>query len=116
MNTPLTTLDLPSSLLSVSPVLAQRGFTCTLLTLAPDTETPLPASASPDEQLLFVVDGDIAIHTEGLTTIVNQGGAYVVKPAASPVLSARADVPSRVLRVEIPPRQVITPQIIAPRT
>ncbi|AOS44584.1 hypothetical protein Verru16b_01647 [Lacunisphaera limnophila] len=115
MNSSLTTLELPSDLLQISPVLKQRGFTCSLLTLAPDTETRLPASPSPDDQLLFVITGDIAIHAEGLTTIVNQGGACLLKPVASPVLSARAGAPSRVLRVEIPPRQVITPQIITPR-
>jgi mannose-6-phosphate isomerase-like protein (cupin superfamily) len=115
MNTSLTTLDLPPATLQASPVLAQDGFTCTLLTLEPDTETPLPASVSRDDQLLFVVEGEIAVHADGLTTLVRPGGACLVKPATSPVLATRTGEPARVLRVEIPPRQVITPQLITPR-
>jgi len=114
MNSSLTTLERPASALQANPVFNQTGFTCTVFTLEPDTETRLPASASPDEQLLFVVEGDIAVHNEGLTTIVNRGGAHLLKPGALPVLSARAGGLTRVLRVEIPPRQLITPQIIAP--
>lgn len=114
MNSSVHTLERPASLLNLTPVLARNGFACTLLTLEPDTESVLPASASPDDQLLFVVEGDIAIHLGGLTTIVNRGGAHLLKPGASPVLSARAGAPTRVLRVEIPPRQFITPQLITP--
>ncbi|RXK54992.1 hypothetical protein ESB00_03580 [Oleiharenicola lentus] len=114
MNSIITVLERPSSLLQSAPVLSQNGFTCTLLTLAPDSETSLPASPSPDDQLLFVVEGDIAVHADGVTTLVNQGEARLLKPGASPVLTARAGRPTRVLRVEIPPRQVVTPQIIRP--
>lgn len=110
----LITLEPPVSGLQSFPVLVQSGFTCTLLTLAPDSETALPASVSPDDQLLFVVAGDIAVHRQGLTTLVNQGGACLIRPGQSPVLTARAGRPTQVLRVEIPPRQVITPQLISP--
>lgn len=115
MNSSLTTLARPASPLQSTPVLSQRGFICTLFTLEPDTESTLPPSLSPDEQLLFVLEGDLAIHVEGLTTLVNQGGACLLKPGPAAVLTARADTPTRVLRVEIPPRQVVTPQIITPR-
>ncbi len=114
MNSIITVLERSSSSLESAPVLSQNGFTCTLLTLASDSESVLPASASPDEQLLFVVEGDIAVHADGVTTLVNQGEARLLKPGASPVLTARAGQPTRVLRVEIPPRQVVTPQIIRP--
>ncbi len=113
MNT-LTTLERSAPLLAINTLLVREGFTCTLLTFAPDSETVLPASASTDPQLLFVVVGDIAIHTEGLTTIVNRGSTHLVHPGRTVVISARAEEPSRVLRVEIPPRQVITPQLITP--
>ena len=115
MNSSLTTLERFASSLNVSPILAQRGFCCTLLTLEPDTETALPGRPAADDQLLFVIDGDIAVHTDGLTTIVNRGGAYLLPSGRSPVISARSGAPTRVLRVEIPPRQFITPQIITPR-
>jgi len=110
----LITLDPPVSSLQSAPVLAQSGFTCTLLTLAPDSETALPAGTSSDDQLLFVVAGDIAVHHQGLTTLVNQGGACLIRPGQSPVITARAGQPTQVLRVEIPPRQIITPQLVSP--
>ncbi len=86
-----------------------------MLTLAPDSETALPSGSPTDDELLFVVEGDIAVHTHGLTTLVNQGGACLIRPGQSPVLTARAGLPTRVLRVEIPPRQIAAPQIIHPR-
>ncbi len=110
----LTTLERPAPLLSINTLLSRAGFTCQLLTFAPDSEAILPESASADPQLLFVVDGDIAIHAEGLTTIVNRGGTFLVQPGRTSVISARAEIPSRVLRVEIPPRQIVTPQLLTP--
>lgn len=111
----LTTLERPAPLLQINTLLAREGFTCKLLTFLPDSEALLPESASADPQLLFVVDGDIAIHAEGLTTIVNRGGTFLVQPGRTTVVSARAGEPSRVLRVEIPPRQFVVPQLITPR-
>jgi len=115
MNSLLTTLERPAPVLQANTLLARDGFTCTLLTFTPGSETPLPVSASADAQLLFVVTGDIALHTEGVTTVVTRGGTFLVPPGRTPVVSARGEEPSRVLRVEIPPRQVVTPQIITPR-
>jgi glyoxylate utilization-related uncharacterized protein len=112
MNSSLNLLERPTAALTTTAVLAQNGFTCTLLTLEPGAETTLPAGRSPDEQLLFVVDGDIAIHAGAVTTIVNRGEAFLLAPGATPVVSARVGPPARVLRVEIPPRQAVTPQII----
>ena len=115
MNSSLVSLERPSLSLDSAPVLMQHGFTCVLHTLEPDTEALLPASSSPDEQLLFVVEGDIAVHTGGVVTLLNSGAACLVKPGSSVALTARAGTPARVLRVEIPPREVVTPQIITPR-
>ncbi|HWA26094.1 MAG TPA: cupin domain-containing protein [Lacunisphaera sp.] len=99
---------------TATSVLAQNGFTCTLLTLEPGAESILPASASTDDQILFVVDGTVAIHTDDLTTILHWGEAFLLRPGRTAALSARSDLTVRVLRVEIPPRQVVTPQIITP--
>lgn len=111
----LQTLARPASLLAASTVLNRQGFTCTVLTFAPDSETRLPFSTSADDQLLYVLEGDIALHAEGITTIVNRGDAHLLAAGRTPVISACANTPARVLRVEIPPRQVITPQLLTPR-
>jgi uncharacterized cupin superfamily protein len=112
MNSSLNLLERPASVLTTTAVLAQNGITCTLLTLEPGTESALPAARSTGEQLLFVVDGDIALQAEAVTTIVNRGDAFLLAPGATPVVSARVGTPARVLRVEIPPREAATPQII----
>jgi len=116
MTPALHTLEQPASLLHVTPVLNRNGFNCSLVTLEPGAASALPTSASGEDQLLFVVDGDIAIETGGLTTLVGRGAATLLAPADAAVVTARSDLPARVLRVEIPPRRVITPQIITPRS
>lgn len=114
MNSSLNTLERPASRLQVSPVLVRNGFTCTVVTLEPHAEATLPTGTSRDDQLLFVIDGEIAIDAGGLTTLVNRGAATLLAPGESPVLTVRSDSPARVLRVEIPARQMVAPQIITP--
>jgi glyoxylate utilization-related uncharacterized protein len=115
MNSVLQTLEQPSSPLQSIPVLAQNGFNCTLITLDAHGESVLPASHSPDEQLLFVLEGDLAIQTDGLTTLLSRDAATLLAPGKQAVLSSPTGMPVRVLRVEVPPRRIITPQIITPR-
>jgi glyoxylate utilization-related uncharacterized protein len=115
MNSSLTTLEQPAAVLHTTPVLNQQGFTCTLVTLESGAESALPASRSPDSELLFVVDGDIAVHADGVTTIVNRGDAFLLAPDKPAALTARVGAPARLLRVEIPPRQLTTPPVITPR-
>lgn len=114
MNSSLETLERPSSPLQCTPVLAQNGFNCTLLTLDAGAESVLTASQSPDEQLLFVLEGDLAIKTDGLTTLLSREAAMLLPSDKPVVLSAPAGSPSRALHVEIPPRRIVTPQIITP--
>ena len=116
MNSPVVSLEHPSRPLHTAPVLAQHGFSCVIHTLEPDADALLPASTSGEEQLLFVVDGDIAVHHDGVVMLLDRGAACLVKPGSRVALTARAGTPSRVLCVEIPPREVVTAQIITPRT
>lgn len=111
----LTPLDRPTRSLDASRLLARDGFICTLFALEPDAEATLPATPSRDDQLLFVVEGAVAVHREGVTTLVNQGEAHLLRAGVPPSLTGRSNGPTRLLRVEIPPRQVVTPQIIKPR-
>ncbi len=110
-----TTLPRTASVLPASTLLAKNGFTCTLLNLEPGVAATLPACRSPDDQLLFVVDGDIAVEAGAVTTLVNRGEAFLLAAGTAPLVSAREGARAKVLRVEIPPRQVVTPQIITPR-
>jgi glyoxylate utilization-related uncharacterized protein len=114
MQSLLHTLDRPAPVLHTTPVLNQNGFSCALLTLAPGTETELPPSHTPDDQLLYVVDGEVAVLARGVTTLLQRGKAMLLPPGKSTELAARAAAPVRLLRIEIPPRQIVSPEIIAP--
>lgn len=112
---PLHTLERPAHPVAIAPVLNRNGFTCTLLTLAAGVEAALPDSHSLDAQLLFVVEGGITVSSEGLTTVVDTGQAMLLPPGGgAAAVCAYGGALARVLRVEIPPRQVITPQLITP--
>ncbi|HEX2861709.1 MAG TPA: hypothetical protein VHN79_08715 [Lacunisphaera sp.] len=116
MNSLLTTLERPASPLAITPVLARNGFDCATIALEAGAESVLPAGHSNDDQLLFVLNGELAVQHDGITTLVNPGEATLVAPGASPVLSSPSGAPVSVLRVMIPPRRVVMPQIITPRT
>jgi hypothetical protein len=98
MNPSLHTLEHPSSPLQSVPVLAQNGFNCTLITLDAHAESVLPASHSPDEQLLFVLEGDLAVQTDGLTTLLSRDAATLLVPGKQAVLSSPTGAPVRALR------------------
>ncbi|HWA24754.1 MAG TPA: hypothetical protein VG734_03695 [Lacunisphaera sp.] len=112
----ITTLERPVSALQSAPVLNRNGFACSIVTLAAGGEATLPRNASSDDQLLFVIEGDVAIQSGDLTTRASRGEAMLLPAGDAPVVTARGDDTVRLLRVEIPPRQVVTPQIITPRS
>lgn len=114
MNASLQTLDLPAIKLLAKPVLNHNGFTCTQYTLIPGADAELPVSQSQDDQMLIVLEGEVAVLGRGVTTLLKSGSALVVAPGKTIELTARTATPVRVLRVEIPPRQVVAPQIFHP--
>jgi mannose-6-phosphate isomerase-like protein (cupin superfamily) len=109
MNPEITTLDPIVSSTVARNLLSREGVSCSLVTLAPGDETPFTDSSSSPEQLLFVVQGRITVRFGGVNTIVNQEEAYLL-PAGRPYsLAADRAGDARVLRVELPPRQVVAP-------
>jgi mannose-6-phosphate isomerase-like protein (cupin superfamily) len=109
MNPEITTLD-PVATSSVARTLLSRdGVNCTLLTLAPGDETPFTDSTSSPEQVLFVAEGQVTVRFGGVNTLVNQEEAYLL-PAGRPYsLAASRAGNAKVLRVALPPRQVVAP-------
>lgn len=111
MTSVLSTLERSSSPLQATALLARKGFTCTLLTLEPGGETSSPVSRSPEDRVLFVVEGTLALCDAGITTVVNHGEASLLGSSQSPLLAARDQSPVRLLLVEIPPRQILQPPL-----
>ena len=62
-----------------------------------------------------MLEGGITVDANGVAILVDRNAATLVPAGQSPVLAAREGAPARVLRVEIPPRQIVTPEIHTPR-
>lgn len=105
----LTTLERPSRRAYSLPVLAQQGFTCTTLTLDAGTELTL---SSPAEQLLYVLNGEVAVVSDAVNTIVASDHAHLLAPHQTATVAAQGDAPARVLRIEVPPRRSATADVI----
>ncbi|MEN9401923.1 MAG: hypothetical protein RL091_626 [Verrucomicrobiota bacterium] len=114
MNTVIHTIERPETGLLAKQILNQNGFVCTHYTLKPGADTELPTSMSNDDQMLYVLEGEVAVLARGVTTLLKAGSAMLMTAGKAVELTARAETPVRLLRVEIPPRQIVTPQIIRP--
>ena len=112
MKSQITTLDPVTTPLNAKTILAKEGYTCSLLTLAPGEETPRHDTTQIEEHLLFVVEGEATIGLGGVNTILAKDQALLVRKGQDHVISANPDSGAKILRVDVPPRQIVTPQII----
>lgn len=113
MNT-ITSLPPVTTSASSKIVLSQDGFRCSLHTLPlASTGSSFDVPESP-EHLLFVVDGEITVRSGDVNTIVNKDEALRLPDGKSASVEARDGENAKVLQIEIPRRQVVTPQILTP--
>jgi mannose-6-phosphate isomerase-like protein (cupin superfamily) len=111
MNPDITTLNPPASTAVTKNILSKHGFNCALIVLSRGDETARADSTQMAEHLLFVVEGEVTVRFGDVNTVVNKDEALLIpKEKEYSVLSHLGW--AKVLRVEVPPRQVITPQII----
>jgi quercetin dioxygenase-like cupin family protein len=112
MTSLLTTLDPVTTSLIAKTILAKEGYTCSLLTLAPGDETPRRDANQIAEHLLFVIEGEATIRFGKMNTILAKDQALLVRKDEEHVIVAHPGGWAKILRVEVPPRQIVTPQII----
>lgn len=113
MNPQITTLDPVSSTVHAKTILAKEGFACSLLMLAPGDETPPRDTDQVEEHILFVVDGEATVRFEDVNTILNKDEALLIPKGRLHTIVASPGGWTKILRVDVPPRQVVTPQIIS---
>lgn len=113
MNPQITTLDPVSSNVHARIILAKEGFACSLIMLAPGDETPPSESAQVEEHVLFVVDGEATVRCEDVNTILNKDEAMLIPKGKVHTIVASPGSWTKILRVDVPPRQMVTPQIIS---
>lgn len=111
MNSSITTLDPINTATHAKAILSHDGFRCTLFTLAPGDELSRPAEEV-DEHVLFVVDGEVTLRIGKVNTILAKEQAHHIAKGQHHAIAAHASGWAKVLRVDVPPRQVVTPQIL----
>lgn len=113
MNSPITTLDPVSSPVVSRTVLAENGFTCSLLTLGPGDETPPRESSQVEEHLLFVIEGEATVRLSDINTMLRPDDALLIPKGQAHVIAAGGSGRTRILRVDVPPRRIVTPPIVS---
>jgi mannose-6-phosphate isomerase-like protein (cupin superfamily) len=112
MNTSLTTLDPVASATRTKSILAKNGFECSIITLAPGDETPQRVSHHVEEHILVVLDGEATVQFGDLNTMLKKDEALLISKGQAHLLAAGPNGWAKLLRVDVPPRQVVTPQIL----
>lgn len=112
MTSKTTTLDSVPAPLNTKTILAKEGFHCSLLTLAPGDETPRREANQVEEHVLFVADGSATIRIGDVNTILAKDQAILIRPGQEYVIAAHPGGWAKILKTDVPPRQIVTPQII----
>lgn len=116
------TADMKPELITLEPaarptktrnILAKDGFNCSLILLSPNEEIPRVEAAQVEEHILFVVHGEVTVHFEDMNTMLNQDEALLIAKGKEYSLSVRSAGECKLLRVDVPPRQIVTPQILS---
>lgn len=109
----LTALDPVSTQANTKTILSRDGFGCHLITLAPGDETPPRAAQHVEEHILFVIDGEATIRTGEVNTMLRKDEALLIPKGKEHVIAAHSSGWAKILRVDVPPRQIVTPQILS---
>jgi mannose-6-phosphate isomerase-like protein (cupin superfamily) len=112
MNPQLTTLDPITSATNTKSILSKDGFGCSIITLAPGDETPLRESHNVEEHILFTIDGEATVRSGDLNTMLKKDEALLIPKGQPHLIAAGASGWAKVLRVDVPPRKVVMPEIL----
>lgn len=112
MNPQLTTLNPITSATATKSILSMDGFTCSIIMLAPGGETPLQEAHNVEEHILFTIDGEATVRLGDLNTVLKNDQALLIPKGQPHLIASGASGWAKILRVDVPPRQVVTPQIL----
>jgi len=112
MKSQITTLDPVTSPTNVKTILSKEGFQCSIIMLAPGDETPMRESHETEEHIFFVVEGEATIRFETVNTILSKDEALLIPKGKAHVIAANGDRRAKILCLDVPPRKVVTPQIL----
>jgi mannose-6-phosphate isomerase-like protein (cupin superfamily) len=112
MNPQLTTLDPITSPSNIRGILAKDGFHCSIITLSPGDETPPREAQDAEENVLFAIEGEATVRFGDLNTMLKKDEALIIHKGQAHIIAAGPNSWAKILRVDVPPRQVVTPQIL----
>lgn len=112
MNPPLTTLDPVTSPSNIKSILAKEGFHGSIITLSPGDETPLREAQDVEATVLFAIEGEATVRFGDLNTMLKKDEALLIPKGRAHLIVSGPNSWARILRVELPPQQVVTPQIL----
>ena len=112
MTSQITTLDPVSNPTDTKTILANDALKSSLLTLAPGDETPRQELNGRGDQLLFVIEGEVTISLGEVNTILAKDQAVLLRKDRAHVIAGSLDGWTKLLQVEIPPREPAGPEII----
>ena len=110
MNSDITTLNRPPAALTKN-ILSKHGLNCSLVLLERGQETAQTDSSDMAEHLLFVIEGEATVRFGDINTVVNKDEALLIPERKEYSIFSHVGS-AKLLRVDVPPRQVVTPQII----
>lgn len=62
--------------------------------------------------MLFAIEGEVTVRFGDLNTMLNQDEALLISKGHAHVIAAGPEGSAKFLRLDVPPRQVITAQIL----
>jgi quercetin dioxygenase-like cupin family protein len=113
MNPSITTLDPPTPNATIRKILSQDGFDGSLITLTPGEDAYRVDASQSQEHILFVVDGEVTVRSGEVNTILKPEDALLLAKGREHSIVAHAPGQAKLLQIEVPPRQVVTPQILS---
>lgn len=108
----LTTLERPAATTLARTILSKDGFHAAVLTLTPGNSASLPEELGATQQLLFVITGQLTLHAGELHTILGEEEAVLVPAGRECTVETLGSEPARLLRIQVPPRQIVTPPLV----
>ena len=112
MTSKITTLPPVSKATVTKTIFANENFKCSLVSLAPGEEIPGRELNAREDQLLFVIEGEITVRLGEVNTILGRDQAVFIRQGPEYVITGPLEKWAKVLRVEIPPREIVTPEIL----
>jgi mannose-6-phosphate isomerase-like protein (cupin superfamily) len=113
MNPQITSLDPVTSPPNAKSILAKDGFTCSLIMLAPGDEMPRHEASNVEEHILFIVEGDATVRFDHVNTMLSKDEALLIPKGKEHVITAHPGAWAKILRIDVPPRQIITPPLVS---